>query len=130
MATQAMLDVATAYSQTGDVALGEQRLAAALEASRRVGYRYYLLRNLNALADWQARTAHPREAHEVYREAEHFIDGMLIRFPGPYTESSLPDTLSKVYVGGFSTRSQPRRRSRGVRDHRACPRSNCSRQAP
>jgi len=101
MVAQAMLDLATAYFQTGDVALAEQRLAAGLDASRRVGDRYYLPRDLNALADLQARTGHPREGHELYREAEDFIDGMLIRVPGPYTESSLLDTMSRVYLGDF-----------------------------
>ena len=101
MVAQSMLDLANAYSQTGDFSLAEERLESGLEASRRVGDRYYLPRDLSALAELQATTGHPREAHQLYAQAEDFIDGILIRVPGPYTESSLLDTMSRVYLGDF-----------------------------
>jgi CHAT domain-containing protein len=101
MVAQSMLDLANAYSQTGDFSSAEQRLESGLQASRRVDDRYYLPRDLNALAELQAQTGHPREAHQLYAQAEDFIDGMLIRIPGPYTESSLLDTMSRVYLGDF-----------------------------
>jgi len=101
MVAQTMFDLASVYTQQGELDLAQARLETGLDAARRVGDRYYLPRNLNALAELQARTGHPAEAHELYSEAEDFIDGMLSRVPGPYTESSLLDTMSRVYLGDF-----------------------------
>jgi CHAT domain-containing protein len=101
MVAQTMFDLANVYTRRGELDLAQARLEAGLNAARLLGDRYYLPRNLNALAELQARTGHPGEAHELYREAEDFIDGMLSRVPGPYTESSLLDTMSRVYLGDF-----------------------------
>ncbi|HUI71834.1 MAG TPA: CHAT domain-containing protein, partial [Spirochaetia bacterium] len=90
------------YREKGDLVLAEDRLSKGVDVSRRVGDRYYLPRDLKTLAELKAQNGHIREAHELYRQAEDVIDGMLAYAPGPYSESSLVGAMSSVYLGDFA----------------------------
>ncbi|HEY6271055.1 MAG TPA: CHAT domain-containing protein [Terriglobales bacterium] len=101
LATQAMFDLAGAYSQTGDLVKAEERLQAGLNASRQIGDRYFLPRQLEALAELQVKLGRFAEAHGAYQQGEDVIDGMLVHARGAYTESSLVSVASDLYVGDF-----------------------------
>src|SRR5579859_538375 len=98
---QAMFDLATIYIENGDLTDAEDRLNKGVKASRKVSDRYFLPRDLNALAELKTQTGHPDEAHKLYQEAEDIIDGMLANTPGVYSESSLVSAMSAVYLGDF-----------------------------
>jgi hypothetical protein len=61
----------------------------AVEASQRVGDRYYVPRNLTILADLKARRGRVREANALYEQAEDVIESMLISVDDPYWNSSV-----------------------------------------
>jgi CHAT domain-containing protein len=102
MDAQAMFDLATIYREKDNLAEAEDRLNKGIDASRKVGDRYYLPRDLTALAELKAQIGHLTEAHQLYRQAEDIIDGMLSSTPGPYTESTLVGAMSSVYLGDFA----------------------------
>jgi tetratricopeptide (TPR) repeat protein len=102
MAAQAMFDLAEIYRKTGNLPAAEDRLNQGIEASSRVGDRYYLPRDLRALAEVKAETGHLAEAHALYQRAEDIIDGILIHTPGPHTESSLAGAMSSIYLDDFA----------------------------
>ena len=108
MVAQAMLDLATVYRDRGDLAGAEDRLTRGVEASSRVGDRYYLPRDLKALAEVKAERGQFADAHRLYLRAEDIIDGMLAHSPGPYTESSLVGAMSSVYLGDFTLAARQR----------------------
>src|SRR5271157_2050093 len=102
MDAYAMFDLATIYREKGDLAKAEDTLSKGVDAGRKVGDRYYLPRDMEALAELKAQNGHLAEAHQLYRQAEDVIDGMLAYAPGPYSESSLVSAMSSVYLGDFA----------------------------
>jgi hypothetical protein len=63
----------------------EQRLRRKeLDASQRVGDRYYVPRNLTILADMKARRGRVSEANALYDQAEDVIESILISVDEPY----------------------------------------------
>lgn len=89
MEADAMFELARLYRDGGDLATAEARATQGLEASQRVGDRYYLPRNLTILADLKARRGHVAEAKALYERAEDVIEGMLISVDEPYWNSSV-----------------------------------------
>jgi len=85
----AMFELARLYRDGGDLATAEARATQGLQASQRVGDRYYLPRNLSILADLKARRGHVAEAKALYEQAEDVIEGMLISVDEPYWNSSV-----------------------------------------
>ena len=79
----------------------EDALNKGLQISRTIGDTYYLPRALDALAQLKEKTGHLEQAHSLYTQAEDAIDGMLLRFPGAYSESSLLSTMSDTYLDDF-----------------------------
>src|SRR5205823_13749123 len=108
MVAQAMLDLATIYRDKRDLAAAQDRLTRGVEASRRVGDRYYLPRDLKALAEVKAERGQLADAHRLYLRAEDIIDGMLAHSPGPYTKSSLVGAMSSIYLGDFTLAARQR----------------------
>jgi CHAT domain-containing protein len=72
-----------------------------LAASAQIGDRYYLPRDLNALAELEAIQGRAREAEASYRRAEAIVEGMLSRAPGRYAEASLLSVVAEIYAGHF-----------------------------
>ena len=101
MVAYAMSDLARAYRDQGELAKAEDRLGRGLQASRKVGDRYYVPRDLKDLADMKAEAGETDAAHALYRQAEDVIDAMLLHVPGPYTESSLLSAMSDIYLSDF-----------------------------
>ena len=102
MVAQCMHELAAIYRDAGDLAKAEARLTEGIEASRQVGDRFFLPRDLSALADLKARQGHVSEADALYEEAEDVVDGLIINSPGPYTTSSMAGAMGEIYVGHFA----------------------------
>ena len=85
----------------GDLPTAEARATDGLEASQRVGDRYYVPRNLTILADLKARRGRVSEANALYGRAEDVIESMLISVDEPYWNSSVAASMSQTYLQHF-----------------------------
>lgn len=101
MAAQAYLDLANIYRQDGDLKSAKRSASLGLDASRRVGDRYFLPRDLTVLADLKAREGRIAEAKALYEQAEEVIDGMLVNLDEAYWSSSLAGAMSETYLHHF-----------------------------
>lgn len=101
MEADAMFELARLYRDGGDLATAEARASQGLEASQRVGDRYYLPRNLAFLADLKARRGRVAEAKVLYEQSEDVIEGMLISVDEPYWNSSVVAAMSQTYLQHF-----------------------------
>src|SRR5579864_5056616 len=98
---QAMIDLAGLYRDAGDLKSAEERATLGVEASKRVGDRYYLPRDLTILADFKAQRRSTAEAEALYENAEDVIDGMLVNLHEAYWSSSLAGAMSETYLHHF-----------------------------
>ena len=103
---QAMIDLASLYRDAGDLKSAEERAAIGVDASRRVGDRYYLPRDLTVLADLKALRGNPAQAETLYANAEDVIDGMLVNLHEAYWSSSLAGAMSETYLHHFELEAQ------------------------
>ena len=101
VAMESCFDLSNSLEEQGDLKGAEDVLSQGLEISRDVGDTYYLPRALDALAQLKTKIGQADQAHVLYRQAEDVIDGMLLRFPGAYAESSLLSDMSKTYLDDF-----------------------------
>jgi CHAT domain-containing protein len=101
MEADAMFELATLYRDAGDLATAEARATDGLDASQRVGDRYYVPRNLTILADLKARRGRAAEANALYEQAENVIESMLISVDEPYWNSSVAASMSQTYLQHF-----------------------------
>jgi CHAT domain-containing protein/tetratricopeptide (TPR) repeat protein len=101
MEADAMFELAQIYRDDGDLAAADERATQGLAASRRVGDRYYVPRNLTMLADLKARRGNFAEANALYEQAEDVIEGMLISVDEPYWNSSVAAAMSETYLRHF-----------------------------
>jgi CHAT domain-containing protein len=101
MEADAMFELATLYRDAGDLPRAEERAIDGLEASQRVGDRYYVPRNLTILADLKARRGRVIEANALYEQAEDVIESMLISVDEPYWNSSVAASMSQTYLQHF-----------------------------
>jgi CHAT domain-containing protein len=98
---QAMIDLAGMYRDAGDLKSAEERATLGVAASKRVGDRYYLPRDLTILADFKAQRRSTAEAEALYQNAEDIIDGMLVNLHEAYWSSSLAGAMSATYLHHF-----------------------------
>jgi len=98
---QLMIDLTGLYSDAGDLKSAEERARIGIDASRRVGDRYFLPRDLTTLADLKARRGAIPEAETLYENAEDVIDGMLVNLHEAYWTSSLAGAMSDTYRRHF-----------------------------
>jgi CHAT domain-containing protein len=101
MEADAMFELATLYRDAGDLPTAEARATDGLDASQRVGDRYYVPRNLTILADLKARRGRVTEANSLYEQAEDVIESMLISVDEPYWNSSVAASMSQTYLQHF-----------------------------
>jgi CHAT domain-containing protein len=99
--SQAMIDLAGLYRDAGDLKSAEERATLGVQASKRVGDRYYLPRDLTILADFKAQRRSTAEAEALYQNAEDIIDGMLVNLHEAYWSSSLAGAMSATYLHHF-----------------------------
>jgi CHAT domain-containing protein len=98
---QSMIDLAGLYRDAGDLKSAEERAAIGVDASRQVGDRYYLPRDLTALADLKASRGSFVEAEAFYQNAEDVIDGILVDRHEAYWGSALAGAMSDTYLRHF-----------------------------
>lgn len=103
---QAMIDLAGLYRDAGDLKSAEEHSAIGVDASRRVGDRYYLPRDLTMLADLKALRGNRVQAEALYANAEDVIDGMLVNLHEAYWSSSLAGAMSETYLHHFELEAQ------------------------
>lgn len=108
MVSDAYFELAKIYRGADNVAKAEVCLTKSLDASTRVGDRYYVPRNLTALAELKAREGQRIEADTLYERAEDIIDGLLVDTPGQYWKSSLANAMSETYREHFKLAAQTR----------------------
>ena len=101
MEADAKFELATLYRDAGDLPTAEERARDGLDASQRVGDRYYVPRNLTILADLKARRGRVDEANALYEQAEDVIESMLISVDEPYWNSSVAASMSQTYLQHF-----------------------------
>src|SRR5882724_10995878 len=111
---QAMIDLAALYRDAGDLKSAEDRASIGVDASRRVGDRYYLPRDLTVLADLKARRGATSEAEALYQNAEDVIDGMLVNLHEAYWSSSLAGAMSETYLHHFELEAREGRVDRAL----------------
>ena len=101
MEADSMFELAKLYRDTGDVVSSTARATQGLIASQRIGDRYYLPRNLTALAESAALHGHVAKANALYSQAEDAIEGMLLSVAEPYWNSSVAGSMSQTYLKHF-----------------------------
>jgi CHAT domain-containing protein/predicted negative regulator of RcsB-dependent stress response len=106
MVSDAYFELAKIYREEGNIAKAEACLTTSLDASSRVGDRYYVPRNLTALAELKASEGQIAEATALYERAEDVIDGLLINSPGHYSKSSVASAMSETYREHFRLAAQ------------------------
>ena len=103
---QIMFDLAGIYRDAGDLKSAENRASLAVIASRHVGDRYFLPRDLTMLADLKASRRDVTGAAALYENAEDIIDGMLVNVDAAYWSSSLAGAMSETYLHHFELAAQ------------------------
>jgi CHAT domain-containing protein/tetratricopeptide (TPR) repeat protein len=98
---QAMLELARIYLEQGDLTRAEQRLTFGLDASRRVGDKYFLPRDLSTLAELKLKRGQVEEADALYEEATDVVEGLLVNAPGAFARSFMVGAMSEIYLGHF-----------------------------
>src|SRR5438309_9018219 len=98
---QSMIDLAGLYRDAGDLKAAEVSASAGVDASRHVGDRYYLPRDLTVLAELKAERGSINEAEALYENAEDVIDGMLVNLHEAYWTSALAGAMSDTYRRHF-----------------------------
>jgi CHAT domain-containing protein/tetratricopeptide (TPR) repeat protein len=111
---QSMIDLAGLYRDAGDLKSAEERASVGVDASRRVGDRYYLPRDLTVLADLKARRGGTEDAEALYENAEDVIDGMLVNLHEAYWSSSLAGAMSDTYLQHFELEAREGRVERAL----------------
>jgi len=104
--TDTMFELANLYRDSGDLATAAARAAQGLIASRRIGDRYYVPRNLTILAELEARRGRAAEANALYKQAEDTIESILMSVDQPFWNSSVAGAMSQTYLHHFELLNQ------------------------
>lgn len=76
-------------------------LQIALAASRGLGDRYYLPRDLTALAEMRTADKRYREAEKLFEEAENALDGIIVHQHSFEEGTAHAGSMSRTYLGHF-----------------------------
>ncbi len=96
-----MFDLAKVDRQLGDLQGAIRALRIGLKASRRLGDRYYVPRDLTALAELKAATNHIKEADRLFAEAEDVLDGILVNQHSFEESTARAGSMSTTYLEHF-----------------------------
>jgi CHAT domain-containing protein len=97
----AMFDLANAERQLGDRQGPSNALEAGLAASRRLGDRYYLPRDLTALAEIAVAKNRFRQADHLFEQAEDVLDEILINQHSFEESTARSGSMSNTYLEHF-----------------------------
>jgi CHAT domain-containing protein len=104
----AMFDLADVERQLGNRGSANDALKAGLKASRRLGDRYYLPRDLTALAEIAAAKNRFRQADKLFEQAEDVLDGILINQHSFEESTARAGSMSNTYLEHFRLALQMR----------------------
>ena len=96
----------------GDLAGAGTALETGLSASRRVGDRYYLPRDLTALAETKVAQRKTAQADRLFEEAEDILDGILVNEHSMHESAARAGSMSETYLEHFKLAASQRRTSR------------------
>ena len=99
--SQAMLDLAGIYRIEGDLKRADDALAAGLIASRHIGDRYYIPRDLTAAAELRVAEGKFEEADALFRRAEGVVDQILTNQHTEIGKAALAGSMSETYLKHF-----------------------------
>jgi CHAT domain-containing protein len=97
----AMFALADVERQLGDKGSASDALKAGLNASRRLGDRYYLPRDLTALAEIAEAKNRFRLADRLFEQAEDVLDGILINQHSFEESTARAGSMSNTYLEHF-----------------------------
>jgi CHAT domain-containing protein len=97
----AMFDLATVERQLSDAQGARLALETGLNASRRIGDRYYVPRDLTALAELKAAENNFQEADRLFEQAEDVLDGILINQHSFEESTARAGSMSTTYLEHF-----------------------------
>jgi CHAT domain-containing protein len=96
-----MFDLANLDRQLGDIENAGDALTAGLKASRRLGDRYYVPRDLTAMAELAVAKNKLRRADRLFEQAEDVLDGILINQHSFEESTARAGSMSSTYLEHF-----------------------------
>jgi CHAT domain-containing protein len=99
--SEVMFDLSGVERQLGDLRGADLALRAGLAASRHLGDRYYLPRDLNALAQIKVAEKQYREADRLYGQAEDVLDDILANQHSFEENTAHAGSMSSIYLEHF-----------------------------
>lgn len=102
MDADAMYELAGVYRSQNKLEFAQACLQQGIAASRTIGDRFYLPRDLAALAEVKSLQGDPRAAESLYEQATDVLDGLLVNSASPNAKSSIVAAMSDIYVQDFA----------------------------
>jgi CHAT domain-containing protein len=102
----AAFDLATLNRQAGDLESASRSTRIALDASRHLGDRYYVPRDLTALAEIKAAENKTKEADRLFEQAEDVLDGIVASQHSVYENAAREGSMSQTYLEHFRLAQQ------------------------
>lgn len=99
--SQAMLDLARIYRAEGDLKGADAAIRTGLTASRHIGDRYYIPRDLTAAAELKVAEGKFREADVLFEKAEAVVDEILVNQHTEIGKAALAGSMSETYLQHF-----------------------------
>src|SRR5258708_6750602 len=97
-----MFDLSDVDRAVGDLSGAVKALRIGLRSSRRLGDRYYLPRDLTALAEIRIAQHKTQEADQLFEEAEDVLDGILVNQHSVYESTARAGSMSETYLDHFN----------------------------
>lgn len=98
---QAMFDLARIYQAENNLKSADAGLRAGLNASRHIGDRYYIPRDLTAAAELKVAEGKYKQADVLFERAEAVVDGILVNQNTEIGKAALAGAMSETYLKHF-----------------------------
>ena len=99
--SEVMFDLSRVERKLGHIRDADRALTAGLNASRHLGDRYYLPRDLNALAEMRVTEKKYRDADKLYGQAEDVLDDILANQHSFEENTAHAGSMSSIYLEHF-----------------------------
>ena len=109
---ESMFELAKVERQLGKTRAAVHAVQIALKASGRLGERYYLPRDLTALAEIKIAQGKPLEADKLFAKAEDALDGILVNEHSFEESTARAGSMSSTYLEHFRLAVTMRRKER------------------
>lgn len=98
---QAMIDLAGIYRNEGDLKKADAAIGEGLAASRHIGNRYYIPRDLTAAAELKVAEGKFQQADALFERAERAVDEILANQHTEVGKAALAGSMSETYLKHF-----------------------------